>query len=237
MVDQTARGPEHVAIIMDGNGRWATRRGLPRSLGHRAGVKSLRAVVRAAPDLGIKFLTLFAFSTENWSRPKDEVDELMRLLIEFVDTDLATLAREGARVRIIGERRNLTPEVLAAIDRAHATPVENPRMDLIIALNYGGRAELAAAARQLAEEARSGRLDPATIDERSLAGALMTSGFPDVDLLIRPGAEHRISNFLLWQVAYAELYFTDVLWPDFRPSHLRAATQYYQTRTRRFGGI
>jgi undecaprenyl diphosphate synthase len=226
-----------VAIIMDGNGRWATRRGLPRSLGHRAGVKSLRAVVRAAPDLGIKFLTLFAFSTENWSRPKDEVDELMRLLIEFVDTDLATLAREGARVHIVGERRNLTPEVLAAIDRAHATPVERPRMDLIIALNYGGRDELAAAARRLAEQAKSGQLDPESIDEQTLAGALMTADFPDVDLLIRPGAEHRISNFLLWQVAYAELYFTDVLWPDFRPSHLSAAVQYYQTRTRRFGGV
>ncbi|MGE5561330.1 MAG: isoprenyl transferase [Chloroflexota bacterium] len=238
MSEATAQNlPRHVAIIMDGNGRWARRRGLPRALGHRAGVKALHDVVRAAVDLGIEVLTLYAFSTENWRRPKAEVDELMRLLVEFVDRDLPTLTREGAHIRIVGDRNQLTPEVLAAIDRAEQATVANERMDLVIALNYGGRQEIVDAARRLAARAVAGSIKPEAIDEDTLAGELLTAGLPDVDLLIRPGAEKRLSNFLLWQCAYAELYFLDVLWPDFGASDLREAIKYYQSRERRFGGL
>lgn len=229
--------PRHVAIIMDGNGRWARRRGLPRVFGHRAGVKALRDVVRTAADIGIEVLSLYAFSTENWRRPKPEVDELMRLLVEFVDRDLPTLAREGARIHIIGDRGPLPADALAAIDRAEATTVENRRLELVIALNYGARQEITDAARRLAERVADGSIRPSDIDEDAVSGGLRTAGLPDVDLLIRPGAEKRLSNFLLWQSAYAELYFLDLLWPDFRPSHLTEAIKYYRSRERRFGGL
>lgn len=231
------RLPRHVAIIVDGNGRWAKRRGLPRALGHRAGLQALHGVVRAAADAGIEVLTLYAFSTENWGRPRAEVDELMRLLVEFIDRDLPTLTKEGAHIRIIGDRTQLPPEVVAAIGRAEAATTANQRMELVIALNYGSRQEIVDAARRLAQRVAAGTLDPADIDEKAIAGELRTSGLPDVDLLIRPGAERRLSNFLLWQSSYAELYFLDLLWPDFRPSDLGEAINWYRTRERRFGGL
>lgn len=234
---QAAIGPRHVAIIMDGNGRWARRRGLPRAFGHRAGVEALREIVRAAPEQGIEVLTVYAFSTENWRRPKAEVDELMRLLVEFLDSDLPDLVREGARVRIIGERRGLPADAQAAIVRAEAATSGNARMNLVIALNYGARQELVEAARRLAKRAAAGELAPEEIDAAAVAGELWTAGLPDVDLLIRSGGERRLSNFLLWQCVYAELYFCDVLWPDFRPEHLIEAIAYYRTRERRFGGL
>jgi len=234
---QAATGPRHVAIIMDGNGRWARRRGLPRAFGHRAGVEALREIVRAAPEQGIEVLTVYAFSTENWRRPKAEVDELMRLLVEFLDSDLPDLVREGARVRIIGERRGLPADAQAAIVRAEAATSANARMNLVIALNYGARQELVEAARRLAKRVAAGELTPEDIDAAAVAGELWTAGLPDVDLLIRSGGERRLSNFLLWQCVYAELYFCDVLWPDFRPEHLVEAISYYRTRERRFGGL
>lgn len=234
---QAAKGPRHVAIIMDGNGRWARRRGLPRTFGHRAGVEALREVVRAAPDQGIEVLTVYAFSTENWRRPKAEVDELMRLLVEFIDRDLPDLVREGARVRIIGDRNGLPADAQAAIVRAESATAGNARMELVIALNYGSRQEMVEAARRLAGRVATGELAPADIDEAAVAAELWTAGLPDVDLLIRSGGERRLSNFLLWQCVYAELYFSDVLWPDFRPQHLTEAIAYYRTRERRFGGL
>lgn len=234
---RAAAGPRHVAIIMDGNGRWARRRGLPRAFGHRAGVEALREIVRAAPGQGIAVLTVYAFSTENWRRPKEEVDELMRLLVEYLDSDLPDLVREGARVRIIGERQGLPAEARAAVARAENATAGNDRMELVIALNYGARQELTEAARRLAGRVATGQLAVGEIDPAALAGELWTAGLPDVDLLIRSGGERRLSNFLLWQCVYAELYFCDVLWPDFRPEHLREAIADYRRRERRFGGL
>lgn len=230
-------GVRHLAFIMDGNGRWATRRGLPRVAGHRAGLETVRRLVRASIERGIDFLTIFSFSTENWTRPAEEVGELMSLLKFFIRSDLSTLKRQNVRVRIIGEREGLKPELLALLVEAEATTRDNTGLTLIVAFNYGSRAEIARAARTLAAEVAAGRLAPEAITEERIAAALDTAGIPDPDLLIRSSGEQRISNFLLWQSAYTEFVFTPVLWPDFDEAALDAALAEYGQRHRRFGGI
>lgn len=234
---QGERGPEHVAIIMDGNGRWAEARGLPRIMGHRAGMEAVRRVVRAAPSLGIKYLTLFAFSTENWRRPRLEVEGLFALLREYVEKETDDLKAQGVRVRFLGERENLPQTAGKVIERCEAETEGCTRLTLNIALNYGGRAEIVRAARALAFRAAGGELEPNDITAEVFAGELFTRGMPDPDLLIRTSGEMRLSNFLLWQLAYTELYFTDVLWPDFTQDHLAQAVAAYRKRERRFGGV
>lgn len=230
-------GVRHLAFIMDGNGRWATRRGLPRVAGHRAGLESVRRLVRASIARGIDFLTIFSFSTENWTRPAEEVGELMSLLKFFIRSDLATLDRQNVRVRIIGEREGLKPELLALLEEAEATTRDNTGLTLLVAFNYGSRAEMARAMRGLAADVATGKLAPDDITEERIGAALDTAGIPDPDLLIRSSGEHRISNFLLWQSAYTEFVFTPVLWPDFDEAALDAALAEYGQRHRRFGGI
>ena len=231
-----AGGPFHVAIVMDGNGRWAQKRGLPRTMGHRAGVEALRRTVAAAPDLGVRWLTVFGFSTENWSRPAAEVSELMALPKRYFDSDLKRLEREGVRVRAVGRREGLAPDLVALLDEAERRTARNDRFFLQIAFNYGGQADIADAARRLAEAAAAGRLDPATINESVFAGSLSTAGLPLPDLIIRPSGEQRLSNFLLWEAAYAELVFQDVLWPDYDAASLADAITAFRSRDRRFGG-
>ncbi|MCA6240694.1 MAG: di-trans,poly-cis-decaprenylcistransferase [Phenylobacterium sp.] len=231
-----AGGPLHVAIVMDGNGRWAQKRGLPRTLGHRAGVEALRRTVAAAPDLGVRWLTVYGFSTENWSRPAAEVRELMALPKRYFDSDLKRLEREGVRVRAVGRREGLAPDLVALLDEAEQRTAHNDRFFLQIAFNYGGQADIADAARRLAEAAAAGRLDPATITESVFAGSLSTAGLPLPDLIIRPSGEQRLSNFLLWEAAYAELVFQDVLWPDYDAASLADAITAFRSRDRRFGG-
>jgi undecaprenyl diphosphate synthase len=229
--------PRHVAIIMDGNGRWAKARGRPRAFGHREGVEAVRRAVRAAGDLGIRHLTLFGFSTENWTRPAEEIDALFDLLRRFVDTDLEKLAAEGVRIRVIGRREGLSDDIAGIIERAEARTRANDRFHLTIAFNYGGRDELARAARRLAARVAAGEMDPDDVDEAAFADALDTAGLPDPDLLIRTSGEKRLSNFLLWQAAYAELVFLDVLWPDFGAHHLTEAVEVFHARERRYGGV
>jgi undecaprenyl diphosphate synthase len=229
--------PRHVAIIMDGNGRWAQARGLPRVMGHRAGVQAVRACVRALGDLRIPFATLYSFSSENWKRPASEVSDLMGLLKAYINEDLEELHRNGVRVRIIGSRAGLEPDIVALIDRAEARTADNPNMTLFIAFNYGGQAEIVEAARRLAMDAAAGRIDPQDISIASFARYLETDGAPDPDLVIRTSGEKRLSNFLLWQSAYAELVFVDKYWPDFGKADLIAAIGEYVQRTRRFGGL
>jgi len=235
MADDAAESlvPRHVAIIMDGNGRWAKSRGRPRAFGHHAGVEAVRRTVRAASDAGIEALTLFSFSTENWRRPVEEVDALFDLLRRYVDTDLDKLDGEGVRIRMIGRREGLSKDLLAIIDRAETRTASNTRFDLIIAFNYGGRDELVRAVQRAAD--RPAGLEG--LDEAGFAACLDTTGLPDPDLVIRTSGEHRLSNFLLWQAAYAELYFTDVLWPDFGEAELRAALVEYARRERRYGAV
>ncbi len=229
-------GPRHVAIIMDGNGRWAEQRRLPRVAGHRAGVDAVRRVVRAAPEIGIDTLTLYAFSSENWRRPADEVSDLMSLLRHHLVSELDELNSNGARIHLIGDWRRLRPEIVERLEHAVAVTRANSRLQLAVALNYGARDELVRAARHLAAEARAGRLDPAAIDEALLDGALDTAALPPVDLIIRTSGEQRMSNFLLWQAAYAELLFVPTLWPDFDAARLREAAQAFARRERRYGG-
>ena len=229
-------GPLHVAIIMDGNGRWAKQRGLPRTFGHREGVKALRRVVEGAPDLGVEVLTVFGFSTENWRRPLSEVSELMNLLKTYVESDLERLVREGVRVRILGRRTGLKPDVLEIIDRAERRTAHNDRFLLQVAFNYGGRADITDAARRFAEEVEQGRAKAADLDEALFAGHLAAGGAPDPDVIVRTSGERRISNFLLWECAYAELIFQDVFWPDYSPDHLKAAIAEFRARERRYGG-
>jgi len=231
------RLPRHIAIIMDGNGRWASRRGLPRTFGHRAGVESLRQVVELCAELGIQVLTVFAFSTENWKRPQEEVNVLMDLLVEYLHREAQELERNGIRVHAIGRLDELPPPARGAVYEIMERTAKNERMVLNLALNYGGRTELVDAARRLAADVLAGTLRVEDIDESRMAGALYTAGLPDPDLVIRPSGEMRISNFLLWQVAYAELWVTPVLWPDFRRVHLLEAILDYQRRERRFGGL
>ena len=229
--------PEHVAIIMDGNGRWAKARGLPRSAGHRAGVEALRKTVRAVGERGIKWLTVYAFSSENWSRPKSEVSDLMALLKLFIRRDLAELHRNGVRVRIIGERDGLQPDIADLLREAEALTALNRDMTLVIAFNYGGRDEIVRAVRQMTEAARAGALKPEDIDENTVSEFLDTADMPDPDLVIRTSGEQRLSNFLLWQAAYAELVFAPCYWPDFGSADLDRALEAFHARERRFGGV
>jgi undecaprenyl diphosphate synthase len=230
-------GPWHVAIIMDGNGRWAKRRGRPRAFGHKRGVETVRRAVETAGDLGVRYLTLFSFSTENWSRPADEVGALFELMKNYVEADLEGLAKRGVRIRIIGRRDNLGEDLATIIERAETRTRDNTDFHLTIAFNYGGRDELVRAARHLARAARAGEIDPDAIDDGAFGDCLDTADLPDVDLLIRTSGEQRISNFLLWQAAYAELLFLDVLWPDFEPAHFADAIEAYKQRNRRYGGL
>ncbi|NGM48127.1 di-trans,poly-cis-decaprenylcistransferase [Caulobacter sp. 602-2] len=227
----------HAAIIMDGNGRWAKRRGMPRALGHRAGVNALKRTVEGAPSAGVGVLTVFGFSTENWRRPAQEVSELMGLLKAYVESDLDRLSREGVRVRIIGRRTGLSPDVLEVIERAERRTAHNDRFLLQVAFNYGGQADIADAARRFAERVERGEARAADLDEAMFGSFLSTSAAPAPDLIVRTSGEHRISNFLLWECAYAELVFQDVLWPDYGPEHLAAAVAEYRSRDRRYGGI
>ena len=224
--------PRHVAIIMDGNGRWARQRHLPRLAGHRAGVEAVRRVTRAARAMGIEALTLYAFSSENWRRPAEEVSDLMGLLRLFIRSDLAELSRENVRLRVIGDYRAFSPDLIALIDDAIARTAGNDGPLLAIALNYGAQAELAAAARRLAA-----RLPAEQIDEAAIEAELDTAGLPPLDLVIRTSGEQRLSNFLLWQAAYAELLFVDTLWPDFDADALAAAVAAFGRRQRRYGGL
>ena len=229
--------PRHVAIIMDGNGRWAKKRFLPRIAGHRAGVEAVRRVTRAARAMGIEALTLYAFSSENWRRPEAEVSDLMGLLRHFIRSDLDELARENVRLRVIGDYRRFAPDLVAMVDEAVARTAANTGPLLAIALNYGAQAELAAAARRLAERARAGGLDPAAIDADAIERELDTHDLPPLDLLVRTSGEQRLSNFLLWQAAYAELLFVETLWPDFDEAALRDAVDAFARRQRRYGGL
>jgi undecaprenyl diphosphate synthase len=229
--------PQHVAIIMDGNGRWAKQRGFPRVEGHRNGVESVRAIVRAAGEAGIKYLTLYAFSVENWNRPKDEVDTLMKYLARFLKNEIGELNRNNVRLEAIGQIWRLPEAVQEQLAKTKAALARNNGLTLILALSYGGRTEIVEAARALAARAKDGTLDPAEINERVISESLYTRHFPDPDLLVRTSGEMRLSNFLLWQVSYAELVVTPVLWPDFRKPHLFEALEEYARRHRRFGGV
>ncbi|AXE64207.1 undecaprenyl diphosphate synthase [Hyphomonas polymorpha PS728] len=233
--DQPA-APRHVAIIMDGNGRWATARHLPRSAGHERGVEALRRTVDAAGELGIKYLTVFSFSTENWRRPPAEVNTLFALLKAYVQRDLGRLKAEGVRIRIIGQREGLPPDIASLVNKAELETSGNTRFNLTIAFNYGARDEILRAVQAIARDVKAGVRDE-NISESEFAAYLDTSGLPDPDLLIRTSGEFRISNFLLWQAAYAELLFCDVLWPDFGRSHLEEALKSYNERERRYGAV
>lgn len=226
----------HVAIIMDGNGRWAAERGLPRAEGHRQGVKSVRRTVEAAMELGVSHLTLFSFSSENWSRPKQEINELFGLLRRFVRRDLADLHKNGVKIRVIGARTGLESDILRMLDEAAELTKDNTALNLTIAFNYGARDEIARAAQRIAEDVKAGAMDASDVTPEKFSTYLDTAGLPDPDLLIRTSGELRLSNFLLWQLAYAEFVFVDVYWPDFSKDVFAAAIAEYQQRSRRFGG-
>jgi undecaprenyl diphosphate synthase len=228
--------PRHVAIIMDGNGRWAKARGLPRAAGHRQGAEAARKVLRAAGEAGVECLTLYAFSSENWRRPEDEINDLMGLLRLYITRELGSLHKEGIRLRIIGDHNAFSPETARLVDAAVERTAGNTRMTLAIALNYGSRAEIAQAAQRLAARVAAGDLAPEAVNEEAIEAELDTAGLPPLDLVIRTSGEHRLSNFLLWQAAYAELLFVDTLWPDFDGDALRAALADFAGRDRRFGG-
>ncbi|EJM98081.1 isoprenyl transferase [Phyllobacterium sp. YR531] len=229
--------PRHIAIIMDGNGRWAKARGLPRAAGHKAGVESLRETIRAAGKMGMPFLTLFAFSSENWSRPRSEVSDLMGLLKLFIRRDLADLHRENVRVRIIGEREGLAKDILGLLREAETLTEKNQGLTLVIAFNYGSRNEITRAVKQLVDDVTAGRVDGNDITPEAISARLDTADMPDPDMIIRTSGEMRLSNFLLWQAAYSEFMFLPCYWPDFRPSHLAEAIETFQSRERRFGGV
>jgi undecaprenyl diphosphate synthase len=229
--------PRHVGIIMDGNGRWAAARGLPRVEGHRRGVEAVRKMVRAAIEIGISYVTIYSFSSENWSRPVEEVSDLMGLLKRFIRNDLADLHRIGVRVKIIGTRRGLPPDICGLLDEAEELTCDNRRLTLIVAFNYGSRQEIAEAARRLALRAVAGEIDPAAIDPCMLAAHLDTAGIPDPDLIIRTSGEQRLSNFLMWQAAYAEFVFLPIHWPDFDRQAFESALAEFAARERRFGGV
>jgi len=222
---------------MDGNGRWAAGRGLPRSAGHRQGVEALRGAVRAAGEFGIEYLTIYSFSSENWSRPAEEVSFLLDLLRRFIRQDVAELHQAGVKISVIGERQGLEPGIVALLEDAERLTRDNTKLRLIVAFNYGSRQEITRAARTIAEKVRDGRIDPADITPSVLANHLDTAGIPDPDLLIRTGGEQRLSNYLLWQCAYTEFVFVDEHWPDFSAEVFARAIAEYQSRDRRFGGI
>lgn len=229
--------PKHVAIIMDGNGRWATARGLSRTEGHRKGAEAARQAVESAKELGISYLTLFSFSSENWNRPAAEVDTLMDLLRYYLKKETAELHKGGARLLIIGDRSRLSPDIIQLIENAEKLTKDNTAITVVIALSYGGRQDIVFAARELARQAQAGSIDLETVDENVFSQYLMTRGIPDPDMMIRTSGEARISNFLMWQLAYAELYFTATLWPDFSKKDMEEAVAFFGSRDRRFGGI
>ena len=227
--------PLHIAVIMDGNGRWAKKRGLPRVMGHRAGMKSVREVIKSCRELGIRYLTLYAFSSENWKRPKEEVETLMRFLNEYIDKELPSFIKNGIKLNFIGRMDGLPDFVRPRLKKATEETKDCGGMTLNVALNYSGRSEIIDAAKKFASQVKAGKRDIEDLDEGSFGGVLYTAGQPDPDLLIRTSGEMRISNFLLWQISYAELYVTPKLWPDFRKSDLISAVAEYQKRERRFG--
>jgi undecaprenyl diphosphate synthase len=229
--------PQHVAIIMDGNGRWAKQHKLPRLSGHEAGRKSVKTVTMAAMEHGVRYLTLYAFSVENWQRPRDEVQGLMGLLRGVLREELAEMGREGIRLRAIGRLQDLPGAVREELEAAIENTKTNTKLDLILALSYGSRVEITEATKAIAREAKAGRLDPETIDEKTITAHLYTHDFPDPDLLIRTSGEMRVSNFMLWQISYAEIYVTPVLWPDFGKKEFAAALADFAKRDRRFGGL
>ncbi len=229
--------PGHIAIIMDGNGRWAQERGLPRTEGHRRGVDAVRRTVQAALEIGLTHLTLFSFSSENWCRPKSEIRDLFGLMRMFIRRDLADLHKHGVKIKIIGSREGLESDVLQMVEDAAELTKDNTGLILTIAFNYGGRDEIARAAQRIAEQVAAGRLTPGQVDQEVFAQNLDTAGLPDPDLLIRTSGELRLSNFLLWQLAYAEFVFVDTYWPDFNREHLESAIAEFQQRNRRFGGV
>jgi len=229
--------PRHVAIIMDGNGRWAKARHLPRAAGHRKGMETVREVVRVAGELGISYLTLFGFSSENWKRPETEVKDLMGLLRLYLKREALDLHRQGVRLLVIGDRARLAADIQESLAEVETLTAANTSLTLIIALSYGGRAEIVHAAQRIAEDARDGALDPASLTEDAFAARLFTDGIPDPDLLIRTSGEQRISNFLLWQLAYTEFVFVDTLWPDFDRESLLSALGEYGRRERRYGAV
>jgi undecaprenyl diphosphate synthase len=235
--DPSGQAGLHVALVMDGNGRWAKRRGLPRTLGHQAGVEALKRIVQACPELGVASLTVFGFSTENWSRPVAEVAELMALPQRYFRSDLPRLEREGVRVRVVGREEGLSRDLVNICREAEARTAHNSRLFLTIAFNYGGQADIADAARKFAQDVAAGRADPADLDEAQFARYLSTAEIAPPDLIVRPSGEQRLSNFMLWEAAYAELVFQDVLWPDYGPEHLKAAIAEYHTRDRRYGAV
>jgi undecaprenyl diphosphate synthase len=232
-----ARHADHVAIIMDGNGRWATKRGWPRLVGHRKGAERVKEIVRVAPDLGIRWLTIYAFSTENWKRSTEEVLGLMAIFGRYIQREADRLALEGVRMRFIGERSRLDPRLQRLMGGIEARTAGLTRLNLTVAINYGGRDEIARAVRSLAQDAALGRLDPADVTEAAISARLDTGGLPDPDLVIRTSGEVRSSNFLPWQTAYSEWEFTETLWPDFTPDELAAILQRFSNRERRFGGV
>lgn len=234
-MNQEMKIPQHIAIIMDGNGRWAKQRGKDRSEGHFAGMMALRATVKAAAEMGVKYLTVYAFSTENWGRPQAEVDALMELVCTGVEMNTPELCQEGVRVEIIGDRRRFSEKVNAALDRITSKTAQGERMTLVLALNYSSRSELTFAVQQLAQKVTDGELQPSDIDEKAISQSLYTASMPDPDLIIRTSGECRLSNFMMWQASYSEFYFTDVLWPDFGAEALEEAIKAYNGRDRRYG--
>ena len=229
--------PRHVAVIMDGNGRWAQKRGLPRTAGHKAGAETFRTIATCCKDLGIEYLTVYAFSTENWKRPQGEVDAIMGLLDEYLHESIETMARDNIRLRFLGDTSVLSPRLRALIEETDELTRHIEGFQANICLNYGGRDELVRAARRFAQECAAGKKSPDELTEASFADYLWSAGLPDPELLIRPGGEVRMSNFLLWQCAYSEIYVTDTLWPDFDREALEKALAWYKTRDRRFGGL
>ncbi|WP_409174305.1 isoprenyl transferase [Brevibacillus fortis] len=236
-LDRSGKIPEHVAIIMDGNGRWANKRSLPRVAGHRAGMKAVKEVVKAADEIGVRYMTMYAFSTENWKRPRDEVDFLMKLPQEFLSTELDELIERGVRIRMLGSKNELPSHTLKALLEAEEKTKDNSGLQLNFALNYGGRDELAKAFSMMAAQVKAGELQPEQLTEELISSYLYTSEIPDPDLLIRTSGEIRLSNFMLWQLAYTELWFTEVLWPDFTREHFYQAIVEYQGRARRYGAV
>jgi len=234
---RTPSSPRHVAVIMDGNGRWAARRSLPRLKGHEQGAKAVEDTIRAAAEIGVEYLTLYAFSVENWSRPKGEIRGLMHLLVRALRNYTEKLGKEGIRLRAIGRLDDLSPEVRRELDRAVAATAHNTKLTVILALSYGGRVEITEACRALAALAAAKKIKPGDIDEAAISAHLYTAGVPDPDLLIRTSGEMRVSNFLLWQMSYTEMFITPVLWPDFRAKHLKEAVAEFNRRQRRFGGV
>ncbi|MBO8162489.1 MAG: isoprenyl transferase [Brevibacillus sp.] len=235
--DEAGEIPRHIAVIMDGNGRWAKMRNLPRIAGHRSGMKTVKEIVKAADGIGVKTMTMYAFSTENWKRPREEVDYLMKLPQEFLSTELEELIERNVRVRMLGNPEGLPAHTIEAMNIAEERTRHNTGLQLNFALNYGSRTELVRAFRELARQVQAGTIQPEEVDEEMIARHLYTSDLPDPDLLIRTSGEIRLSNFMLWQMAYTELWFTDVLWPDFTKEHFYQAIAEYQGRARRYGAV